>query len=48
MIDKIAEQLVDAVGEALGVDTGTCSETKFKAACKAAKGILYRLLRNQA
>ena len=47
MIDKIVEEIVDAVGEALGVDTGCCSDSKFEAACKAARSVLSRMLRNQ-
>lgn len=34
-----AEKVVDAVGEALGVDTGTVHETKFAAAVAAVKAL---------
>lgn len=40
MDDDAIENLVDAVGAALGVDTGTIHEDKFKAACMIAKGML--------
>jgi hypothetical protein len=36
-IDEVAEMLVDGVGEALGVDTGTISEARFEAAVDVAK-----------
>lgn len=32
---ELAERIVDAVGEALGVDTGTCHEAAFEAAVTA-------------
>lgn len=36
----LAEKLVDAVGQVLGVDTGTISEHKFDLAVKAAQQVL--------
>lgn len=35
-----SEALVDAVGAALGVDTGACHENQFRAACDAASAVL--------
>ena len=46
ILDKFAEDMVDAIGEALGVDTGTIHENKFHEAKKAAWIVLARLLRN--
>jgi hypothetical protein len=48
LLDKFAEDMVDAVGEALGVDTGIIHEDKFKSAKKAAFIVLHKLLRNYA
>lgn len=36
----LAESLVDAIGEALGVDTGTIPESRFADALEAAQKIL--------
>jgi hypothetical protein len=38
--DEFIEKLVDAVGSALGVETGMCSEHRFKAAFAAARALL--------
>lgn len=37
---EVAISLVDAIGEALGVDTGTVSEIIFEAAVEAAVNVL--------
>jgi hypothetical protein len=36
----VARDIVDAVGEALGVDTGTIHESRFEEAVDAARGVL--------
>ncbi len=36
----ICERIVDEVGEALGVDTGTCAEARFEAAMDAVETAL--------
>jgi len=46
--DQVAEAIVDAVGEALGVDTGTCSEVVFAAAVAAAKAVLAKAEADQS
>ena len=45
-LDKFAEEIVDAVGPVLGVDTGTIHEIQFRAAKKAVWIVLARMLRN--
>ena len=37
---ELLEALVDAIGEALGVDTGTCNTSMFEAAVEAADALL--------
>jgi hypothetical protein len=46
LLDKVAEEIVDAVGEALGVETGIIHENRFKAAKTAVYIALQRLLRD--
>ena len=38
--NRQAEQIVDAVGAVLGVDTGTCSEERFTEAVKVVEALL--------
>jgi hypothetical protein len=44
-LEKFAEEIVDAVGEALGVDTGTINEHRFNTAKIAARIVLAKMLR---
>jgi hypothetical protein len=38
--NELAEKIVDAVGGAFGIDTGTCSEVAFCAALEAVENLL--------
>lgn len=39
-VEMLAERLVDRIGEALGVDTGTCASPRFVRALNVALDIL--------
>ena len=42
-LEKLAEEVVDAVAEKLGVDTGICSQGRFEQACEAAEECLRKV-----